>query len=388
MSMEDMVKRLPDNSIRVRTVHLEDVDPGLASAWDDLESRAIEPNAYLSPHFILPALRHLGTEQESLVVLVEKSDLGASRLIGVGVFSICAPTIRFPLRHLQAYRSRHSYLTGMLVDREHAESAIGSFLDFVSDSPFGLHGVEFSKWPIDRPINAAWRNAALARGIPCYDYRHSPRAVLFPAQAGNAYVERHLSSSRRKDLRRRMRRLEERGKVGWRVIAGQDISDACLERFLVLEHLGWKGERGTSLRSRTADEAFFREMTLNLARTGRVVFTELLVGDEVIASTVNLISGRAGFAFKLGRHPDFEWAAPGIVNEVELIRRAPELFHTIDHLDSGAVPGSFLDELWEGRRLLASVAFGTTRLGGGALSAVHQLRRFKQGLNSYLGRVQ
>jgi CelD/BcsL family acetyltransferase involved in cellulose biosynthesis len=148
--------------------------------------------------------------------------------------------------------------------------------------------------------------------------------------------------------------------VRWRALRGREITSACIERFIDLEHLGWKGQEGTSLRSRPEDEQFFREMIGEFAAHDRAVFTELSVGDTVVASTSNLISGKRGFAFKLGWHPNYHRMAPGLLNEVEFIRNAPAVFRDIDFIDSGAAEGSFLEELWSERRAVVSGAYAAT----------------------------
>ena len=84
------------------------------------------------------------------------------------------------------------------------------------------------------------------------------------------------------------------------------------------------------------------------SRCGRVFFTELCVNHEVIASTSNVVSGNAGFAFKVGWHPGYAKLAPGLLNELELIRHAPTLCAELAYIDSGAAPGSYVDDLVAG----------------------------------------
>jgi len=166
--------------------------------------------------------------------------------------------------------------------------------------------------------------------------------------------------------------------VRWRALRGPQITPACIERFIELEHRGWKGQQGTSLRSRPEDEQFFREMIGKFAARDRAVFTELSVNDTVVASTSNLISGKRGFAFKLGWHPDYQRMAPGLLNEVELIRNAPVVFKDLDFIDSGATEGSFLEELWSERRVLVSGAYAATPLARKVLQAIDAARRLKR----------
>jgi hypothetical protein len=69
---------------------------------------------------------------------------------------------------------------------------------------------------------------------------------------------------------------------------------------------------------------------------------------------------------------------PGVLNEVEFIQHAPKLCGPLSYIDSGALEGSFIDQLWAGRRGLASGIFGTTPLGRKVLWGIERMRRIKR----------
>jgi hypothetical protein len=130
------------------------------------------------------------------------------------------------------------------------------------------------------------------------------------------------------------------------------------------------------LRSRPEQEAFFREMAEGFRGEGRLFFTELTIGQAVVASTCNLISGNTGFAFKIGWDPRYAKGSPGVLNEIEFVRAAPSLFPSLEAVDSGASEGSFIEELWTDRWPLASGAFATTPLGRAVLATTGRLRGY------------
>lgn len=365
---------------RVFTANHRDIDDDTIAAWLSLEQRALAANAYLSPHFSLPALKHLQSGRESILVFVERHLDGKSELVGAGIFEECRPNRQFPLPHLSAYLSRHSFLSGLLVDRACAEAVVQTFFNFFMRPGAHWHGVMFNQRVAVGPLANMMERAARERGFAWSESFRSQRAVLVPSEAGEGYLSRQLSSSRRKDLRRRMRRLGEHGEVTWRARVGAEVTSDCIDRFLELEHLGWKGDEASSLRAAPDDEAFFREMVALFCSRNKVFFTELLVDDEVVASTSNLVSGNAGFAFKLCWHPAYAKAAPGVLNEMELIRHAPTLARDLEYIDSGACEGSFMDELWADRQWLTSGIFPTTSIGRQARHAVQQVRRLRRWL--------
>jgi len=50
--------------LTVRLLQWKDLTPGRLAAWADLESRALDPNAYLSPYFVVPAQRYLSSHAD------------------------------------------------------------------------------------------------------------------------------------------------------------------------------------------------------------------------------------------------------------------------------------------------------------------------------------
>lgn len=379
-----------DFPVRVRFKAIADLDERTIEAWADLEQRALQPNAYLSPSFVLPAVRYLKPRIQPVVCLLEKEAPGVRELVGLGVFDAVLCSRRFPLPHLRAYRSQHSYLDGLLLDRAGAVPAAQGLFRWLQSRHSRWHGIAVDGQFRDEPADHLLTRAIEACGATWHEQHRTQRAVLIPAQAGEAYLREHLPSGRAKDLRRRWRRLEEHGPVRWCALSGPEITPACIDRFIDLEHRGWKGADGTSLRTRHEDEQFFREMIGGFAARDRAVFTELSVGDRVVASTSNLVSGKGGFAFKLGWHPDYQRMAPGLLNEVELIRNAPTLFEGLEFVDSGAAEGSFLEELWSGRRVVVSGAYAATPLARNLLQAMdraRQLKRWAYGFTSDAGNV-
>lgn len=363
-------------------VRLEELDAVAIREWRALEHRALEANAYLSPDFVLPATRHLRGDADPVPLFVYAHDGISRQLVGVGVFEERGPSRRFPLRHLCAYRSLHSFLTGLLVDRNHAERALDAFFDYFLDAGSGWHGVEFVERTADTELDRLLQAAAARKGLHWQEFHRCSRAVLVPAEAGESGLEAVLPRSRRRDCDRLRRRLAEQGDLAWHLKRGRDVDAECIERLVQLEHLGWKGEEGTSLRARHGHDVFFRDMMGRFASDGRAFFTELQLNGRVIATSGNLESGGAGFAFKIGWDPGYRRSAPGLLNELEFVRAAPIRCSDLSYIDSGAEEGSFIDELWPGRRQLVSGVFITTTLGR-ALAAVfgrvrHARRRIRR----------
>ncbi|MBC8443841.1 MAG: GNAT family N-acetyltransferase [Deltaproteobacteria bacterium] len=369
-----------ENRLRIRSLRFGELDQKIVAAWASLEERALENNAYLSPRFMIPELRRLGSLKElekTIFVFIERPSGKTTDLVGVGVFVRSSGTRKFPLPHLRAYLSIHAYLSGLLVDRDEAENVIRLFFRFFCGKDATWQGVEFAYRYAEGPQAELIAAIANEFNTPWHEHMQSRRAVFIPSEGGDGYIQANYSAHRIKELRRLRRRLEERGEVHWRALFGADADEESVERFLQIEHMGWKGDKGTSLRSRPSHEAFFKEMIRDFRQKGKLFLTELSLDDIAIASTTNLISGGTGFAFKIGYHPDYAEMSPGLLNELEFIRYAPALCGNLSYIDSGAEEGSFIDRLWTERRRLVSGIFATTSIAKGVLSGVNRVRKFK-----------
>jgi len=368
--------------LHVRQLGLRDLTPSRIAAWSALEARAVEPNAYLSPHFVLPALQHLDPGASPVVLVVERGDSGgdsngaSATMLAVGVFTSVKASRLCPLPHLVGYRSRHSYLGGLLVDRDHVRAAVRAMCDHAKKRSFGWQAMVFSKMRTDGPIAALLEERALATGTPMRRINPKQRAILVPADAGPEALKKTLGK-KLSEIQRCKRRLAEGGEVTWRCLR-RGVDAAAVESFLRLEDQGWKAEEKTSLRSNPTDEAFFKDVVARFDGESRALFTELRVGDRVIASTSNFVSGGAGFAFKVGWESELRKFGPGVLNETELVAAAPEVCADLAWFDSGAQPDSFIDRLWPERRELGTLVVPLTRAGAASLRVLGGLRRVAQ----------
>ncbi|MFV0257034.1 MAG: GNAT family N-acetyltransferase [Acidimicrobiales bacterium] len=330
----------------------DDVDDDLIDRWWDLEGRAVEPNVYLAPGFVAPAVRHLTGADGVTVVTVSRSG-EPDRLTGLGVTVAEPPCRARPVPHVAAYRSRHTYLSGLLVDGTDPVATIGGLLDGIRTRAGGRAGLRFTRLPARGPVGLAMARAVAERGWRWHPQRRTERAVLdLDAHRAHDRWDHALSANRRKKHRRALRGLDRSGPVTWAATAGTAVGPDQFDTFLRLEHDGWKGRQGSSLLADRADLAFFRAVCAAFRPRGRLLVTELTVGDRVAASTWNLTAGTDGFAFKLGWDPAFARHSPGVVNEVMMLEHHDRLPAGLRRIDSGAAAGSFIETYWPDRRAL------------------------------------
>lgn len=354
--------------------------------WVALESRAVEPNAYLSPYFVRAAARHVTPEHPPLVLFVERRAAGGSELLGAAVLTKAGPSLRFPACRLRGYQTPFNFVGGMLLDRECPAAILEALLAHVRKSMPRCGALELPFVWDDGPIMRLSCSLGRSAGYRARIAAPTTRSILVPAHAQEQLQSKPLAQ-RMRDLARRRRRLEERGAVGWRWYRHDGVPQSAIEDFLVLEHAGWKGSRGSSLRSRAAHEAFFREMVAGFAAEGRAIFTELTLDGEPIASATNFLSGNRGFGFKIGWNPAFRTYSPGVLNEVEFMRHAGTIIGDVDFMESGATANSFIDELWRERRTLSTLAIPLRLNGAIAVGSIALARAVKRCLGGAGARI-
>lgn len=362
-----------------RILKSSEMNADLVSAWQDLEARAIVPNAFLSPHFVLPALRHLESSENVFGVFVEKTSAGLSELIGVALFEIRGPTRRFPLGHLSAFETIHSYLTDFLLDREHASCALREIFCYLRAQRYRWHGLRLNNLSGEYLLAEEAQAVTSELGARWNPFEQWSRAVLPAREFGQAALAQ-IPKRRMKTHQKNLKKLEELGKFEWVFTRQTDSLQTLAEEFARLEHSGWKGAEGTSLYSNPNHLRFFYEMITGFNQAGRAFFTELRLNGESIASTTNFISGRAGFGFKLGWDAVYARFGPGIMNEIETIKHAAEVLSDLEYVDSSAAPDSYISDLWPGRRAISEGMFSLTPVGRVALASTGMTRKLKTSL--------
>ena len=357
--------------MRAQITTIEELSDQHVRDWSELSAEAIEPNPYLAPEFVLPACRWLKGSGSALIARVENS---SGSLTGLGVLAPMSRHLRFPFHSLRDFTTTHSFLGGVLLGKGDPVASFSTMASALLIEP-GVNAITLSNVPADGAQWAAMHAAGSALGLTWVEGQRYSRATVAPGSHDHEVWEKWVSKGRRRSISRGRARLEAQGALTWRI--GTDGSAAEVERFLMLEHSGWKGAAGTSLRSLQNHEMFFREMIRGFADRHGVFFTELLLNGQPVAATCNLMTGQHGFAFKVAYDERYRKCNPGIINEVQFLEDNP-LKHVLVHLDSGASAGSFVESIWPGRRLLVSGKWVVSGSPSRWCRVVQSLRKLKR----------
>jgi CelD/BcsL family acetyltransferase involved in cellulose biosynthesis len=125
-----------------------------------------------------------------------------------------------------------------------------------------------------------------------------------------------------RELRRRRRRLAERGSVALELADGTERLDELLTEGFGVEAAGWKGANGTAIASQPATRQFYRDVARWAAARGWLRLAFLRVDGRAIAFDYAIEEGRVHYLLKTGYDPAYRAFAPGLLIREEMLARA------------------------------------------------------------------
>lgn len=362
---------------RVSLKRLSALSSANLAEWQRLAARALDPNPFQQPEFVLALADRLMGADEIRVLVVRRAD--GDGWLSAGAFQECLPSLSRPLAHLRSLASPYTFFDQPLVDRDDAPAAIGAAIRFVTHQR-RWHGLRFRSLRAGGPQAAQFSARLEEFAVSRFVDRAWNRPVLNLKEISPERPLDRFSKVRRKSLARARRWLSSQGPVQFRLLRPHPADARPIDTFLELEGLGWKGDRGTAIARRPDHEDFFRVMAAGFARRGDLLFGELSIGDRVIASTCNLRAGDTLFGFKIGWHPDFAPGNPGSWSELELAsavrRECPELAR----IDSCSSDDSYTAALYSSSQPMVSAVCVWSPPAVALCTARQQFHRFKQSL--------
>jgi hypothetical protein len=353
--------------------------------WEDLARAAIEPNPFHEPWMLLPALRAFahGLDVRVALVLARGGERGETPLL-CGVFPLVrVPRYKgLPVGSLALWTHDYAPFGTPLVRRTHVRECLAALLAWLGRTRGGAPLLELGAIGGDGPFHAALHEHLRAARRPSFLDERVHRAVFRPRASAEDYLAAACSGVHRKEMRRLHRRLAERGRVTMEALEpGGDVA-AWLDEFLRLEAGGWKGRLGTALACHPATRDFLLAVGMEAHRRGRLHLLALRVDGRAIAMKLNLLAAPGAFALKIAFDEDYARFSPGVLLEVENIRRLHAM-PGIEWMDSCAVPAHpMIDRLWPDRRAVETLVLPIRRLSGslvvGALPLLRRLGRIRR----------
>jgi CelD/BcsL family acetyltransferase involved in cellulose biosynthesis len=341
----------------------------IVPAWDDLAASALEPNPFYESWMLRPALECFGSGKDIRLVSVWAD----------GKLGALLPLERkahykgLPVGTLRSWRHRHCLLGTPLVRADGAQACVAALVEWFRSA---ASVVELDYLPADGPVYRL-----LAGMLPAVAASEGYERALFRrAKDADTYIATAVSRQDRQEVRRRERRLAERGAVAHLTLRPGDSIERWLDELMQLEVGGWKGKQGSALASNEANRRFATEIFGAAFRRGRLHMVGLDLDGKPLARCSTILAGNGGYAFKTAYDEAFSRFSPGIIAEVDRIRALHEL-PQVQWMDSFTADGNVvLNRLWNQRLRIQGLTFATGPLGRLALGMRETLRRARRWL--------
>lgn len=241
------------------------------AAWRDLGARALEPNLFCEPEFVLCAANHLAQRRPPrLLFIFDDRDKASPSLIAVA--PLLMPAMAFGEARIWA--TEHMMRATPLIDRARADIAIGSMLDALRDKPGRATALSLPRLAEGSAFAQAVRRAAAIGGRRILGVEASQRPIARSACSD-------APPGARIAVARKQRAVRE-----------------AVEEFLALEAFGRGGE---ALLMSPAASAFLRVITRSLARTRRCRVELVIEAGKPVGADIILRCGGADLLWKTAR---------------------------------------------------------------------------------------
>jgi CelD/BcsL family acetyltransferase involved in cellulose biosynthesis len=354
--------------------------PAYAKALSELSESAVVRNVFYEPWMIFPAIRELADQENLHFVLVFGPDgRNAKRpLWGFFPLEVRPNCLHLPIRTLAFWQHRYCYLAAPLIEAAHVWEVLDAFWRWFEKNSFGCHILDTGYLPGEGALHYVWSDFAIGRSsMMLLDYA---RAALVPRESAESYLTHAVSKRHRDEFLRLERRLGELGVLEYRLLEDPLAVDVWVEDFLRLEQSGWKGQPGGgAILNFERDAEYFRTTTREGFRNRRILLNSVALDGKPIAMKHSLLCGDGGFTFKIAYDEAYSKYSPGLLLELDTIRRVCR-DRRIRWLDSGAAPRHFMaNRIWTERRLIRRTLFSDgSGLGDFWISILPLLRSIRK----------
>lgn len=173
--------------------------------------------------------------------------------------------------------------------------------------------------PTSSPVVGLLRPGLSRWGLTVH--RGSSRSLYVDTRPSWEAFTSAIAASRRTDLRRRLRKAEQRGEVRFRVYCpDEETFESALQTAIEIESDSWKGRRGSALKTDRALRTFFRDY-LDAARSAGMLRIGIMeMGGEPVAMQLAVVSGKRLWILKVGHREAFARYAPGMQLTMEAMK--------------------------------------------------------------------
>lgn len=346
-------------------------------AWEELAATALEPNVFYEHWMLLPALETLGAGQDISVVLVLIHDIqnpdAPPKLGGLFPLVLIPRFGKLGVSALSLWQHVHCYVCTPLVRADAAGECMAELFRWFRSGAAGASLMDLRCISGDGPFHKMLVDLSNELGLLSSITEIFTRG-LWREGGTNMDPESAVSGDLRRRLRRKEKRLSERGRLEHLMLRPEDDVGRWIDEFLRLEASGWKGRRGSALAASSSHYRYFVEIATSAFRRDRLLMLGLNFDGHPIARRCAFVAGEGSFAFKTAYDEKFADFSPGAMLELDNIRQLGEL-PGVHWMDSCAATDNLLiNRVANDRRTIQSMTVGASALGELLISGLPLLR--------------
>ncbi|MBT8083768.1 MAG: GNAT family N-acetyltransferase [Woeseiaceae bacterium] len=281
----------------------------LESGWRDLERR-VDKLAYFHAFCWYEAALKSGLIDETKTIFITASN--GDELVGI-----------LPLQQLRSWKfflpfdslcfldSPHMILRDAVLDRDWVNRVS------IADLASWLRKESRVRWDTLAcslmPANGCL--AMLGTGSKSrlqLDYQGSGSAII-PCSGTSEENLEHMSARFKRNLRRLKRKAEKIGAVSLCSYSDAAGRNAAIQKFINIEHSGWKGIEGGSIASSVETTEFYRNLASNEDSAANCRIHMLKIGDEYVAGQFGFVSQGVFHLLKIAYREEYADVGPGTV---------------------------------------------------------------------------
>lgn len=383
-AMSDVVKKL-EESLGPRDIPRKFAVYGAAAGFELLEEldhltfRTIEPNIFVNPRFLAPAMPRLDDRQVRFMVMRDENET-RSRLRFLMPYTIERPGLAVSAPIIRAWATPFGPQGTPLIDRDDPVSVLEDLFDILSRKHLKMPEVlVLPDMRANGPVATLIRSIALGRNLPLTAIERVERPFLESRMEGDAYLRQTIGSHHRRDYARLWRKLAGQGNLAYSVARSPDEIRKRFEDFLALEAGGWKGKRGSAMAVDRYRAAFAREAVNRLAERDLTRIHTLDLDGRPIAILIVFVESGEAWTWKTAYDEDLSAFSPGTLLMIEVVKNHLE-DPNIERTDSCAVPDHpVMSRLFHERETIETLVIGLNpgahRATQQAASQIHLYRR-------------
>jgi hypothetical protein len=285
----------------------------LGPEWDEMVSRSRRPEPFTRYSFLRTWLDNFAPEARFRLLVARA---GERLVAGLPLIEEPSRMYGIPVRKLRAPANVHSCRFDLVCEAGRVDAVEALWSHLKSTRAFDV--LEIPDVPSDGDARALLP-LAQADGFRVTTWE-SMRTPYVPLAGGFEAVWSKLDARFRQNLRRRRRKLEQRGKVETERVKGGPHLERYLEEGFALEDAGWKGRSGTAIARDPVLRGYYAEWARLAALRGELSLFFLRLSGRAIGFQYGLASGDTYYLPKTAYDEGERDCSPGQLLMEEVLR--------------------------------------------------------------------